>query len=64
MADRPRNPRGRPPPSRGEPSRSIHVRVSRTDYSKASARSERERQTLPEMMREALRRMLDDDHDD
>jgi GTPase Era involved in 16S rRNA processing len=46
---------GRPPLDRSAPAVSVHVHMSATLYDKSYAAASRERQTVPEWIREQLR---------
>lgn len=54
-------PAGRPPVSRGEPSKSVHVRVSSSQYDRLEQHADASRVTVPEFIR---RRLAHDDDDD
>jgi hypothetical protein len=60
MAERHRPP-GRPPVQRGEPSVSVHVRVSASQFDALDRRAQSERVNIPELIR---RRLADDGDDD
>jgi hypothetical protein len=52
-------PPGRPPIRQGEPSKSVHLRVSTSQYDRLEQRADASRLTVPEV----IRRRLDDDDD-
>jgi hypothetical protein len=56
-----RNPPGRPPVVRGEPSVSVHVTVSGSQYDRLEQRAAAARVNVPELIR---RRLADDDEGD
>lgn len=51
-----KRPRGRPPVEPGDPSVDVHVRLPSKTYDDAYDRARRERLTVPEVLRRALRR--------
>jgi hypothetical protein len=57
-----KNPPGRPPVVRGEPSVSVHLRVSGSHYDRLEQRAAAERVNVPELIRRRLAH--DDDGDD
>jgi len=64
MADR--NPPGRPPLQRGEPSVSVHVRVTGSQYDRLEQCARGARVNVPELIRELIARRIprDDDGDE
>ena len=62
MADR--NPPGRPPLQRGEPSVSVHLRVTGSQYDRLEQRARDARVNVPELIRRRLKNGDDDEGDD
>jgi len=56
--------RGRPALVEGDTSTPVCVKVSTSDYDRASAKARQDGVTVPTVMRRALTRLLDDDDDE
>jgi hypothetical protein len=62
--DRTRAARGRPAVSAGERSTPICVTVGDSDFKRVYDRAQRERTSMPAVVRQAITNWLDDDRDD